>query len=220
MQNYKSFKKQLHDFGFLKGLKYFQTFLRSEEELLLIIKNINLNDEKFPLFQLKKGPIHPISSSKEIQNGDLENIIIKTGKEQNNLNHIVFLIAFYSKTTKPYIWLRNHHEKLITNLSNPDFPLELNSTQDWEISLKNFQEIFCEIIQKMFPNQKNPFEIDREFIEEIENKTQKHLIICSLLKLIQNFLNTSNLIFEKKEFESDLLFLVEKHNETKECFNN
>lgn len=47
----------------------------------------------------------------------------------------MFLVAGYARYSRPYVWIRSNHERLVQFSGNDkaekDFPLQLRTTTDW-----------------------------------------------------------------------------------------
>ena len=64
----------------------------------------------------------------------------------------MFLVAGYARYSRPYVWVRSNHERLVQfssdNKEEKDFPLQLKTTSNWLEGGTGDLEIF--IVKKIF----------------------------------------------------------------------
>ena len=62
-------------------------------------------------------------------------ICTRTHTHAQDEEYTMFLVAGYARYSRPYVWIRSNHERLVQfnsdNKEEKDFPLQLKSTANW-----------------------------------------------------------------------------------------
>eukprot|EP00795_Rhopilema_esculentum_P016944 gene16944-8434_t len=195
-------KKKLHGFlndllrfGCAKGFRYFDTYLRGREELLLKVQNEQSCSGYHPLGRCESQGIECEETS------STDSFPSRQGLPRNRLSGFqflaiglppaspcsseispvdqhttIFLIASYARYKSPYVWVRTNHDRLI-RLSDvdsseqsvvKDSPLKLRTILDWSTKDIKIWDIISEIVRvNVQPQPRNPFAIDHSYFDTL-----------------------------------------------------
>ncbi|KAJ3336734.1 hypothetical protein HDU93_002279 [Gonapodya sp. JEL0774] len=171
-------------FGCLSGFRYFETYLRGREELIIRV----YNDSKTPIFSAHP---HAHANSVDLAKEMGSKLVISYRTQQlmslktfsglppaspadkdleKDSTKTAFLIAGYARYGKPFVWLRSHHSRLLQThgQDSSDSPLTLTSTTNWPKGDVKLAEIVAELVTAtLLPPPSNPFAVDHSFFDSI-----------------------------------------------------
>jgi hypothetical protein len=181
-----AFAKDCQRFGSLKGFKFFDSYLRGREELVITVKRGVRSPQssrgfETTLFKEEASSVHPLlrkapppPSPPNPGAGGVQTPV-KRGPQfqmvegglppaspfinelvQANENEIRFLIGAYARYNSPYVWMRSSSG---AHLVATDEPLKLSTTDNWTDA--HVWDITAELVNlTIFPAPPNPFAVD------------------------------------------------------------
>eukprot|EP00127_Corallochytrium_limacisporum_P003689 Clim_evm21s152 gene=Clim_evmTU21s152 len=174
-----AFLREMLKLGSLQGFKYFTTYLRGREELLLTVL-----DQKETVYESSASYAHLALSTRSMNNlnSATKPTVMPASPSENEMvyheNAITFLVAAYARYQAPYVWVRTNHERLLSKyIHNPavtvetlrDRPLKLRSTLQWSNREVPLWEVVSEAIGVAYSvPPSNPFAIDYKVLEDME----------------------------------------------------
>ncbi|KAI8851298.1 hypothetical protein BC829DRAFT_387104, partial [Chytridium lagenaria] len=170
-------------FGCLRGFKYFETYLRGREELIVRV----YNDRKTPMVSSRSQQANSIELVKEfgrltVSSKTQRLLMLSAGtglppaspcdRELERDDSITaFLIAAYARYKRPFVWLRSNHRKLVRLSEDQeleaDMPLKLDSTNGWaEGRDVKLHHVVSEVLNLvLLPAPLNPFAVHHAFFD-------------------------------------------------------
>ncbi|ORZ02418.1 hypothetical protein BCR43DRAFT_519744 [Syncephalastrum racemosum] len=177
-----SFLQECLTLGNLRGFKYFETFLRGREELVLCTRG----KRRLEPWTLMPPAVLARTHSRHIHHPQLTSETIPLSpSDENLLKHhepIIFLFTGYSRYKCPYIYLRSQHEHLVlqeeeesqqprgsTSSSFFDQPLTLKTDTAWRRHENvGLWQMVCEVLTIVLdPKPVNPLEIDFQYLDSL-----------------------------------------------------
>ncbi|KAJ3440113.1 hypothetical protein M0812_16165 [Anaeramoeba flamelloides] len=194
---------KVQDIGILKGFQHFETRIRGKEELLITIKSIE-NGQCVANFVNTKSRLFPNVTLN--QENDLEHHEMDSNTnylKPTKTSQAIFLLGSYIKYQKPYVWLRTRHaflsstgmnisssqiqSSILKNKFKYDYPVELETLKRWT-KKSNPLLLIKELIEKIIPEVENAFQIDQDYILNIQNPKEQFLLTGSILNFLANSL--------------------------------
>jgi len=170
-----SFLRDCLGMGCIKGFKHFSTYSRGREELIVVVKiNASLQDNN--KFLLHNEALNPAC-------------LYELEQHNHNIDEAVFLIGGYARYKRPYVWLRSHHDNLLSPQQNiakrEDIPISLKSIAAWPNHYAKVWEVISEIVYQISSTPQNPFEVDFAQLEHLPN-IRRVLVTGGLINFLRN----------------------------------
>ncbi|KXS15799.1 hypothetical protein M427DRAFT_56370 [Gonapodya prolifera JEL478] len=212
-------------FGCLSGFRYFETYLRGREELIIRV----FNDSKTPIFSAHP---HAHSNAAQLVKEGSSNLVLSYRTQrllslqtfsglppaspadrdlEKDSTKTAFLIAGYARYGKPFVWLRSHHNRLLQSHGgdNTDSPLTLASTNNWPKADVKLADIVAELVTlALHPPPSNPFAIDHAFFDSIP--LEESIVLSGAMVDFLSKLYTRRSQWSEGVFE-DLKILQRRH---------
>ncbi|BFZ00492.1 hypothetical protein BsWGS_03531 [Bradybaena similaris] len=188
-----NFLQELQHFGTVKGFRHFHCYVRSKEELLIVVNNRS-QGHRLSFSSLASTP-----SSRKPSLGPNDRSSVSSHNTQVGRDPMrddvclppaspsedstpdpdvtVLLIAGYARYSCPYVWVRTNHQRLL-QLSNRvdvarDTPLRLASTTSWREGDVHVTDIVAEVVGLCtHPAPWNPFDIDLQYFQSLSQPDQ------------------------------------------------
>ncbi|KAJ1965331.1 hypothetical protein IWQ62_002689 [Dispira parvispora] len=213
------FLQDLMFVGSLKGFKYLDLIIRGREELLLRVRNDYPNIQPSPSDPIPPNSTIVLNTSLQKQTNPIQppQSPIDADLQQDD-THTTFLIAAYNRYRCPYVWLRSHHERLITIKENQkietDNPLKLESTSCWkQFDIRPWDIIVEVVCLTLRPQPDNPFAIDHDYFDKLPLE-ESVVRTGAMVKFLQK-MSVRHYYFSETHLVEDLEKLQTKHYE---CF--
>ncbi|KAJ3106811.1 hypothetical protein HDU97_005518 [Phlyctochytrium planicorne] len=203
-------------FGCLRGFKYFESYLRGREELILRV----YNDRKTPAAS-RSQQANSIELAKEfgklsVTTKSQRLLMLSAGSGlppaspcdrelERDDSMTAFLVAAYARYKRPFVWLRSHHRRLVRHQENQeletDMPLKLDATNQWAEGrdIKLFQIVAEVLVLVLLPQPSNPFMVNHKFFDSLP--VEESLISTgAMIEFLQNVL-THDVPYASEVFE-------------------